>query len=184
MTSFWSSIDKLSYEGFKVAWFGIFISLLGFFFPDYKWLSLFGLGGTIIGLILRHRAEFLKKIEAAPRLVTAEQKAVILSNLKNVPKQPIAIQFFGQDLEAKGFAAQIKQLLEAADFPVGNLQGFMTFEISFGLSVVIYNSDSNNLTALGIQKALASGGLDLKMEVNSNKMTPTVQISVHSKPLK
>ena len=181
MTSFWGSIDKLSVEAWKVTWFGVGVACFGLIFTEFKWISWFGLFATVVGLVLKHRSEFLKKIEAAPRMFTPEQKAKVLAGLEKVPRQPVAVLFFGQDLEAKAFAAEIKNLLETAQFSIGSLQGFIVFEVSYGLSMTIYNSDSSNPTALGIQKVFASAGLDLKTEVTANKMNPTVQISVHSK---
>lgn len=184
MTHFWGSIDKLSKEALKVAWFGVIVGFVGLKFPELKWISWFGLATTIAGLVLKHRSEYLKKLEAAPRLFSSEQTTKILNYLENVPKQPVGILFFGQDLEAKAFAAEIKKLLETAKFPVGKLSGFMVFEINYGLSITVYNSDVTNQTALGIQKAFECAGYDMRFDLNPNKRDPMVQIAVHPKLLK
>jgi hypothetical protein len=182
MIRFWSSIDKLTGEGLKVAWFGAVVMLLGLLVPDAKWLSWFGLVATVSGLILRHRAEHLKLVQGIPRTLTELQTSQILNGLKDVPKQALTIGFFGQDVEAEQFAGQIKQVLEKAGFQVVRLEGFMVFKLHYGLTITAFNSDSQNLAAIGIQKVFRSVGLEIEYESNLNRMDPTISLNVHGKP--
>src|SRR5688572_9107498 len=123
MINFWSSTDKLTDQGLKLAWFGVFVTCLGLIVSNAKWLSWFGLAGTAVGLVLRHRAEHLKKTQSAPRKLKAGEIAKILEALAHVPKQPLSVGFFGQDLEAEQYAIQIKVALESAGFHVVRLEG-------------------------------------------------------------
>ena len=63
MMSFWTSVDKATKEGFKVAWFGVAVAILGRFFPEGGWLSWFGIGTTAIGLALRQREEHHEHVD-------------------------------------------------------------------------------------------------------------------------
>ena len=181
MIHFWSSNDKLTDQGLKLAWFGVFVTCLGLVVPDTKWLSWFGLAGTAVGLVLRHRAEQLKKIQSAPRKLNKDEIAKISEALVDIPKQPLTVGFFGQDLEAEQYAIQIKGLLESVGFHVARLDGFMVFKIQHGLSITAFNADSNNATVVGIRDAFMSAGLQIRMEVNPNKLDPAISLNVHSK---
>jgi hypothetical protein len=182
MIGFWCSIDRLTGEGLKVAWFGAVVVLIGLLVPDVKWLSWFGLAATVIGLILRHRAEHLKRLQATPRTLTELQTTQILGVLNNVPKQAMTVGFFGQDVEAEQFAGQIKKVLEQAGFKVVRLEGFMVFRLQYGLTITVFNSDSSIPTALGIQKAFQAGGFKIEYETNPNRMEPPIALNVHGKP--
>ena len=156
--------------------------LLGLLVPDAKWMSWFGLVATVIGLILRHRAEHLKLLQGIPRTLTELQIAQILNGLKDVPKQALTVGFFGQDVEAEQFAGQIKQVLEKAGFPVVRLEGFMVFKLHYGLTITAFNSDSQNPAAIGIQEVFRSVGLEIEFESNLNRMDPPISLNVHGKP--
>lgn len=181
-TSFWTSTDNLTIEGFKVIWFGIAVSIFGLIFTDLKWVSWFGIGATILGQVLRHRAQYLNKIKAAPRMLSAEQKSELLNGLKSVPKLPITVGFCGQDPETKAYATELKIVFESAGFSVVRLEGFLSFDVSSGLEIVAFNSDSASQTAVGIQKAMGDAGLEVRLVANPNKMQPTVSFNVHIKP--
>jgi hypothetical protein len=181
MVRFWSSIDKLTGEGLKVAWFGAGVVFFGLLVPDAKWLSWFGLAATVIGLILRHRAEHLKRLQATPRTLTELQIIQILKGLEVIPKQALTVGFFGQDIEAEQFAGQIKKVLEAAGFRVVRLEGFMVFKLHHGLTITVFNSDSSIPTALGIQKAFLAAGLKINYDTNPNRMDPPIALNVHGK---
>lgn len=182
MVRFWSSIDKLTGEGFKVAWFGAGVVLISLLVPDSKWLSWFGLAATVAGLILRHRAEHLKRLQAIPRTLTELQTTQVLKGLEDIPKQALTVGFFGQDVEAEQFACQIKKVLETAGFTVVRLEGFMVFKINYGLTITVFNSDSSIPTAVGIQKAFQGAGLEIKYDTNPNRMDPPIALNVHGKP--
>jgi hypothetical protein len=182
MTKFWSSLEKLTDEGLKLAWFGIAISCLGQVLANAKWLSWFGIGATVIALVLRHRTEHLKHLQAMPRTLTELQTTQILNGLKDVPKQALTVGFFGQDVEAEQFAGQIKQVLEKSGFPVVRLEGFMVFKLHYGLTITAFNSDSQNPAAIGIQKVFRSVGLEIEFESNLNRMDPPISLNVHGKP--
>jgi len=181
MIRFWCSIDKLTREGLKVAWFGAVVVLIGLLVPDAKWLSWIGLAATALGLILRHRAEHLKRLQATLRRLTELQTTQILHALNDVPKQAMTVGFFGQDVEAEQFAAQIKKVLDKAGFKVVRLEGFMVFRMQYGLTITAFNSDSSIPTALGIQKAFKAAGLEIKCETNPNRIDPPIALNVHSK---
>jgi hypothetical protein len=182
LTKFWSSLEKLTDEGLKLAWFGIAISCLGHVLANAQWLSWFGIGATVIALVLRHRTEHLKHLQAMPRTLTGLQTTQILNGLKDVPKQVLTVGFFGQDAEAEQFAGQIKKVLETAGFTVVRLEGFMVFKLDYGLTITVFNSDSNIPTALGIQKVFQSVGLEIKYDINSNRMNPSIALNVYGKP--
>jgi hypothetical protein len=181
MIKFWSSNEKLTDQGLKLAWFGVFVSFLGLIIPDMRWLSWFGLGGTIAGLILRHRAERLKKLQSAPRRLSPKQAGQILESLKHVPKLPLTVGFYGQDREAEQYAIQIKRLLESAGFHVVRQEGFIVFKLQHGLELTTFNSDSNNPAAFGIRNAFLKAGLTVRMGTNPNKMDPAISLNVHGK---
>ena len=181
MIHFWSSNDKLTDQGLKLAWFGVFVTCLGLVVPDAKWLSWFGLAGTAVGLVLRHRAEHLKKIQSAPRKLSPDEIAKISEALKGIPRQPLTVGFFGQDLEAEQYAMQIKYFLESVGFHVVRLDGFMVFKIQYGLTITAFNADGTNATAVGIRDAFISAGLQIKMEMNPNKLDPAIALNIHSK---
>jgi len=182
MIRFWFSNEKLIDQGLKLAWFGVLVSFIGLIVPDMKWLSWFGLGGTVAGLILRHRAEHLKKRLAAPRTLSPEQAGKILMSLEQVPKEPMTVGFFGQDPEAEQYAIQIKTLLVSAGFTIVRLEGFMVFRLSHGLELTAYNSGSNISTATGLRDAFQNAGVPIRMETNPNKMDPAISFNVHGKP--
>jgi hypothetical protein len=182
MFRFWFSNEKLTDQGLKLAWFGVLVTCIGLIVTDLKWLSWFGLGGTIVGLIVRHRAEHLKKLHSAPRIITSTQSDKILQSLQAVAKQPMTVGFFGQDLEARQYAVQIKNLLESAGFTIVRLEGFLVFSVSHGLELVSFNSVSDNPTAVGVRDAFQSAGILIRMETNSNKMNPAISLNVHGKP--
>jgi hypothetical protein len=48
MMAFWTSVDRATKEGLKVAWFGVGVAILGRFLPESGWLSWFGIGMTAI----------------------------------------------------------------------------------------------------------------------------------------
>lgn len=181
MTRFWSSIQKLTDHGLKVAWFGVLIVSIGLIVPDAKWLSWCGLVGTVAGLILRHRIEHLKKLETAPRKLSSEQAGNILDALKQVPKQPLTVGFHGDDPEAKNFAIQIKGLLETAGFHVVRLEGFIVFELHHGLELVAYDLDVSNPTVLGIRDAFLDAGLAITINAVPSRMEPSISFYVHGK---
>ena len=182
MIKFWHSLQLLADEGLKLLWFGIGITTLGLCLPDLKWLSWFGLGATVVGAVLRHRTEKLKKIHVAPRKLKEEDIKIIRSELEKIPKQPIAVGFFGQDHEAQQYATQIKQLLEASGLLVVRLEGFLALRPSYGLSITVFNSDANNPCALGIKNAFDAAGIKLEFHSNPNKMDPSISLSVYGKP--
>lgn len=182
MIRFWFSNEKLTEQGLKLAWFGVLVTCIGLVFTDLKWLSWFGLGGTIVGLILRHRVEHLKKIHSAPRKLTTEQTEAILQSLRNVSKQPMTVGYYGQDLEAKQYAEQIKTLLESAGFTIVRLEGFIVFSLSFGLEITVYKSCANEATGIGMRDAFQGAGIPVRLEKNSNNMTPAISLNVHGKP--
>jgi len=136
----------------------------------------------MVGLILRHRAEYLKKLQATPRELSPEQADKILRSLEQVPKERMTVGFFGQDPEAEQYALQIKTLLVSAGFTIVRLEGFMVFRLSHGLEVIAYKSDSNIPTATGICDAFQNAGVPIRMETNPNKMDPAISLNVHGKP--
>lgn len=182
MIKFWFSNEKLTDQGLKLAWFGVFITCLGLVVPAAKWLSWFGLVGTVTGLIVRHRAERLRKLQAAPRKLSSEEIAKISEALKTVIKQPLTVGFFGQDLDAEQYAAQIKGVLELNGFQVVRLEGFMVFKMQHGLTITSFNSQADNATAVGIWNAFINAGIAMKIDVNPNKHDPAISLNVHSKP--
>jgi hypothetical protein len=182
MISFWNSTDRLAREGLKIAWFGGAIMLLGKIFPDCKWLFWFGAGSTLTGLILQQRGAHLKKIDASPRMLTNEIKKDLLHALRNIPKQPLGVYYFGQDTEAKQYAVQIKEMFETAGFSVECFSGFLIFEARFGLSVAVYNGGQGDATATRIRDVFSVAGLDVLLETNPNRMKPVIQFAVHQKP--
>ena len=103
------------------------------------------------------------------------------TSLSRVPKQSLTVGFFGQDLEAEQYAVQIKSLLESVGFHVVRLEGFMVFKMQHGLTITAFNSDKDNATAMGIRDAFTSAGLQIKMDVNPNKLDPAIALNVHSK---
>jgi len=182
MFRFWFSNEKLTDQGLKLAWFGVLVTCSGLIVTDLKWLSWLGLGGTVAGLILRHRAEHLKKLYSSPRILVTEQTDKILQSLQQVAKQPMTVGYFGQDLEAKQYATQIKNLLESAGFAIIRLEGFMVFSLSHGLELTVFSSCSDNSTAIGIRDAFQAAGVSIRMETNPNKMNPAISLNVHGKP--
>lgn len=182
MISFWTSVDKATKEGFKVAWFGVAVAILGRFLPESGWLSWFGIGTTAIGLVLRQRGEHLKKLEAAPRKLTQAEKENLLHGLSGVPKSPVKVHFMGHDAETKQYAAQLKQLLEEAGFRVEAFCGAIAFEPLTGLHVTVCEWDAQNPTALGIQKTFVAAGLPMEFKALFKQKEPSIEIGVHGKP--
>ena len=181
MIAFWNSVDKASKEGFKVAWFGVAVAVLGKCLPDYGWLSWFGFGTTAVGLVLRQRSEHLKKQDAAPRKITAGEKEGLLRGLTGVVKSPVKVHFMGHDAETKQYAAQLKQLLEEAGFHVEAFSGALAFEPLTGLYITVCEWDSQNPTALGIQKAFISAGITMEFKALFKQKEPSIEICVHRK---
>ena len=98
MMAFWNSVDKATKEGFKLAWFGVLIAILGRFLPEYGWLFWFGIGTTAIGLVLRQRGEHLKKLDDAPRKISVAEKEKLLRGLIGVPKSLVKVHFLGHEI--------------------------------------------------------------------------------------
>ncbi|HSY09519.1 MAG TPA: hypothetical protein VK840_01255 [Candidatus Dormibacteraeota bacterium] len=184
MMAFWNSVDKATKEGFKMAWFGVVVAILGRFLPEYGWLFWFGIGTTAIGIVLRQRGENLKKLEAAPRKITVAKKENLLHGLKSVPKSPVKVHFIGHDAEPKQFAAQLKQLLGEAGFHVEAFSGALAFEPLKGLFITVCEWDSQNPTALGIQKAFVSAGLAMEFHALFKQKESSIEICVYGKPSK
>jgi hypothetical protein len=182
MIPFWSSHNKLTDQGLKIAWFGVFVSCLGLAITDVKWFSWFGPAATAVVLFLRQRAEHLKKVDAEPRKLKPNEIAKISEALTHLPKEPLSVGFFGQDLEAEQFAIQIKATLESVGFKVVRLEGFMVFKPQFGLTITTFNSESNSATAIAIADAFTNAGHQVEMEVNPNKCDPAIALNVHGKP--
>lgn len=182
MISFWNSIEALTKEGFKVAWLGVAVAIAGRLVPDHAWLSWVGIGVTALGLVLRQQGERLKKLDAAPRKLSTEQTHSLLRELKNVPKAPVHVQFLGHDSEAKRYAAQFKELFESAGFKVSQFCGAIAFEPLTGLSITVCEWDSQNPTALGIQRAFAQSGMELGFQAVMKQKEPTIEFCVHGKP--
>jgi hypothetical protein len=182
MISFWNSPDKLDREGLKIAWFGVAVVFLSLTVPNIKWLSFVGLTATVAGLILKQRATYLKKVDSSPRILSEEIEIRLSDLLKDVPKQPLTIVYFGQDLEAKQHATQIKRIFETAKFQVKNFSGCMVFEMHFGLKMTVFKKGASDSTAVAIQNAFSTVGLDVSLELNPNQMEPEIQFSVLSKP--
>jgi hypothetical protein len=182
MMAFWTSVDRATKEGLKVAWFGVGVAILGRFLPESGWLSWFGIGTTAIGLVLRQRGEHLKKLDAAPRRITSAEKANLLRGLSGVPKSPVKVQFMGHDAETKQYAAQLKQLFEEAGFHVEASCGAIAFEPLTGLFITVCEWDAHNPTALGIQNAFVSAGMALEFKALFKQKEPSIEISVHGKP--
>ena len=114
---------------------------------------------------------------------SAEQKNALLDGLKRLPKQSMTVGFFGQDPEAKAYAAEFKNVFESAGFSVVRLEGFLVFDTAFGLEVIVYDSSAtNNEIGIGIQKAFLSAGFEVRFLTNSNKMQPAISFNVHAKP--
>ena len=181
MMAFWSSVDKATKEGFKVAWFGVAVAILGRFLPECGWLSWFGIGTTAIGLALRQRGEHLKKLDAAPRKITAAEKENLLRSLNGVPKSPVKVHFMGHDAETKQYASQLKQLLEEAGLHVEAFSGALALEPLTGLFITVCEWDSQNPTALGIQKAFISAGITMEFKALFKQKEPSIEICVHGK---
>ncbi len=175
-------MQRLSNEGMKLAWFGVLITTLGLLLPDQRWVSFFGIGGTVVGLILRHRSEHLKALDEAPRTLSAGQERLILATLSDVPKKPMTVGFFGQDTEAEQFAVQIKALLERAGFQVVRLEGFLVLKPEHGLGIITYNDDANNPTASGISDAFEKAGMEVTLTSIPSRMDPAISLNVHKKP--
>jgi hypothetical protein len=184
MMMFWNSVDKATKEGFKLAWFGVFVAILGRFLPEYGLLFWFGIGTTAIGVVLRQRGEFLKNLDAAPRKITAAEKENLLRGLKDIPKSPVKVHFVGHDAEPKQYAAQIKQLLEEAGFHIQAFSGALSFEPLTGLYITVCEWDSQNPTALGIQKTFISSGLAMEFNALFKQKESIIEICVHGKPLR
>jgi hypothetical protein len=182
MMSFWTSVDKATKAGFKIAWFGVAVAIFGRFLPESGWLSWFGIGTTAIGLVLRQRGEHLKKFDAAPRKLTSVEKEHLLCSLGSVPKSPVKVQFLGHDAETKQYAAQLKELFEAAGFHVEAFCGAIAFEPLTGLLVTVCEWDGQNPTALGIQNAFIAAGIPMDLEAVMRQKDPTIEICVHRKP--
>jgi ABC-type uncharacterized transport system permease subunit len=182
MISFWTSVDKATKEGFKLAWFGVAVAVLGRFLPDSGWLFWFGIGTTAIGLVLRQRGEHLKKLDAAPRKIMLAEKENLLRGLSCVPKSPVKVQFMGHDAETKQYAAQLKQLLEEAGFHVEAFCGAIAFEPLTGLFITVCEWDAHNPTALGIQNVFVSAGMAMEFKALFKQKEPSIEISVHGKP--
>lgn len=182
MMSFWTSVDKATKEGFKVAWFGVAVAILGRFLPESGWLSWFGIGTTAIGLVLRQRGEHLKKLDAAPRKLAPVEKENLLRGLSSVPKSPVKVQFMGHDAETKQYAAQLKQSFEEAGFHVEAFCGAIAFEPLTGLFITVCEWDAHNPTALGIQNAFVSAGMAMDFKAVLKQKDRSIEISVHGKP--
>ncbi len=181
MMAFWNSVDKATKEGFKLAWFGVVAAVLGRFLPEYGWLSWFGIGTTAIGLVLRQRGEHLKKLDGAPRKISIAEKQNLLRGLHDVPKSPVKVHFMGHDPETKQFAVQIKQLLEEAGFHVEAFSGALAFEPLTGLFITVCELDSQNPTALGIQKAFISADIPTEFKALFKQKETSIEICVHGK---
>ncbi len=182
MMAFWTSVDKATKEGFKVAWFGVAVAILGRFLPESGWLSWFGIGTTAIGLVLRQRGEHLKKLDAAPRKLTPVEKENLLRALSSVPKSPVKVQFMGHDAETKQYAVQLKQLFEEAGFHVEAFCGAIAFEPLTGLFIIVCEWDAHNPIALGIQNAFVSAGMAMEFKALMKQEEPSIEICVHEKP--
>jgi len=94
----------------------------------------------------------------------------------------MTIGFYGQDAEAEHFANQFKQVFESVSFNVVRLEGFVPFKLSYGLIISVPSSESQNLTALGIHKALQSAGLEIKYMTIESKIDPPISLNIHGKP--
>ena|ERR1700722_7089872 len=184
MMMFWNSVDKATKEGFKLAWFGVLVTILGRFLPEYGLLFWFGIGTTAIGVVLRQRGEYLKKLDAAPRKITVAEKENLLRSFNDVPKSSVKVHFMGHDAETKQYAAQLKQLLEEAGFHVVAFSGAMAFEPLTGLFITVCEWDSQNPTALGIQKAFISAGITMELKALFKQKEPSIEICVHGKQLR
>jgi len=182
MISFWTSVDKLTNEGFKLAWFGVCISLVAWFAPDARWLSLCGLGTTAIGIVLGHRRERLKKLDAEPRWLTPEQRKTLLVNLQRVPKAPAKVQYSGHDAEAKAFAAQIKEVFVEAGLLVEQFCGAIVFDPCDGMSIILCEWDTNNQTAFGIQNAWKLAGVNIEIKNLMKDKVSSIEFAVFKKP--
>ena len=182
MMAFWTSIDKTTKEGFKVAWFGVAVAILGRFLPESGWLSWFGIGTTAIGLVLRQRGEHLKKLEAAPRKLTQIEKENLVRGLSSVPKSPVKVHFMGHDAETKQYAAQLKQLLGEAGFEVEAFCGAVAFEPLTGLHVTVCEWDAQNPTALGIQKAFIAAACQWNLRPYSNRKSQASKLVFMASP--
>jgi hypothetical protein len=182
MMAFWNSVDKATKEGFKVAWFGVAVAILGRFLPEFSWLFWFGTGTTALGLVLRQRGEHLKKLAAAPRKITAVERENLLHGLSGVSKSSVKVHFMGHDAETKQYAAQLKQLLEEAGFHVEAFSGALAFQPLTGLFITVCEWDAQNPTALGIQKAFISAGIAMEFNALFKQKEPSIEITVHGKP--
>jgi hypothetical protein len=108
MISFWRSVDRLATEGLKVAWLGVGISVTTQLVDSPRWIFWIGSATTIVGLVLRQRAEHLRRVLAAPRRLLHEEKSALPTLLGQVPKAPIEVQFMGHDSETEQFANQLR----------------------------------------------------------------------------
>ncbi len=180
--SFWTSIDKATKAGFAVAWAGVAIGVCGQLFPNSNWFSLAGIVTTSIGLALRQRLEHLRKLDSAPRKLSAEQKSVTLNALRMVPKAALKIHFLGDDAESMQFAEQLKEVFEEAGFDVQELAGAISFKPRTGLSITVCEWDAANPTALGIQSAFVVAGLKTHFDAIMKQRESSIEICVHRKP--
>ena len=179
---FWTSIDKLANEGFKIAWFGVAVSIIGKLWPDNGWIFWLGIAATAVGIILRQRGEYLKKLETKPRKPTSTEKENLLCRLSGVPKSAIKVHFLGHDAESKQYAIQLKDLLELAGFNVEGFCGAIAFEPLVGLFITVCDWDAQNPTAIGIKNAFDMAGIPMSINAVMHQRTSYIQICVHKKP--
>lgn len=182
MISFWNSVETVTKEGFKVAWLGVAVAITARLVPELAWLSWIGIVTMALGLVLRQQGERLKKLDAAPRTLSSKQKDKLLRELKGVPKAPVKVQFLGHDSEAKGFAAQLKELFETAGFEVAAFCGAIVFEPCAGLSITVCEWDGQNPTALGVQRAFVQSGMEVGFQAVMKQRESSIEFCVHRKP--
>jgi hypothetical protein len=180
--SFWTSIDRLAKEGFKVAWLGVAFAVIGRLVSDFAWLWWGGICTTAVGLMLRHRSEYLRKLDSAPRKLTPGEQENLLRGLRNVSKAHLNVQFLAHDAEAKHYASQLRDLLEEAGFRMKQFCGAIAFEPCTGLSLMVCEWDSHDITALGIQRVFLEAGFDIKFDAILRQKEPCIEFCVNRKP--
>lgn len=178
----WNSKERLTAGAFRAQWLGVSIASVGLLLPGSGWMSWVGLAVVALGLAMRHRADFLRRTQEAPRILSQQQAAMIRRHLMSVSKCEIGVGFLGMDDEAKEYAVQLRSLLESSGFHAPKVEGFMVFQRQRGLVLTVYNSDMSNPVGVAIRDAFHAAGIEIRLETNPNQREPAVALAVHSKP--
>ena len=182
MTPHWKSNESLTKIGFGIAWLGVVVTISSQIFVSIKWLSWVGICITVAGIILRQRAEQLRKIKVAPRKLSSIEKKTLLGKFSGVPKSPMRIHYIGHAEESKLYAIQFKELFTSAGFIIEQFSGAIAFEPCTGLGLTVCEWDSKNPMANGLKDAFISAGFEIQFKAIMKQKDSVVEFCIYPKP--